>query len=54
MQRMQAGLEFGLQRVVDRPVLRQPGEPSKGVGPDFHSIMRLTPRCCASMTVVEM
>ena len=54
VQRVQPGCEFGLQSVIHGPMFRQPREPGKGVSPDFHSIVGLAPRCCASMTVVQM
>jgi len=54
VQGVKARCEFGLEGVVDGPVLRQPGEPAEGRGADFDCIMRLAARCCASMTVVQM
>ncbi len=54
MQGVQSRREFGFQRIVYGPVFRQPREPGKGRSTDFHSIVRLAPRGCASMTVVQM
>lgn len=52
MQSVQSRRKFGFQRLIHGPMPRQPGESGKGRSADFHSIVRLTPRCCASMTVV--
>ena len=54
VQGVKARCEFGLEGVVDGPVLRQPGEPGEGCRADFDGVMRFAARCCASMTVVQM
>jgi len=54
VQGVEAGREFRFQRVIDRPMLRQPGEAGEGSRADFYRVMCLATRGCASMTVVQM
>lgn len=51
---MEARREFRRQRIVDRPVPRQPGERGKRLRPYADGIMCLPPGRRAGMPMVEM
>ncbi len=54
MQGVKTRSEFGLEGVVDGPMLRQPGEPAEGRCADFDGVMCFAPGGCASMPMVQM
>lgn len=54
MEGVQSGGELRLQRLIDRPVSRQPGEPGKGRRPDANRIMCFSPGGGASVPMVKM
>ena len=54
VERVKAGSEFRLQRLVDGPVSCEPREPGEGRRPDADGIVRLSARRCASVPMVKV